>query len=248
MPKDLSRLDRLAFGEKTLIFFVDETGGETLDDSNQPIFGFGGCGVLGEDLERFVNQPWRGVRRVIYGTPDRALHAAELPVPIRHDHIDAISTFFRNHPFARFGVTCDLRTEIPSGLSVPRVLLASLQNRLNYLLRWTWASDVVVNFEHSERLEEAVRDGFGNFVPHQFGRVLDWLPCFMPKAANEPALEVADFVVHAIGGEARMNFRRNEGLFLREDFKAVFYSVPGSLATYTHARRVHRGNQPRQLP
>jgi hypothetical protein len=46
---------------------------------------------------------------------------------------------------------------------------------------------------------------------------------FMPKAVGEPALEVADFVMHAIGRQARHNLTRR-GNFLR-DFCAVFHAV-----------------------
>jgi hypothetical protein len=40
-PKSLLKLDRLQFGQRTFLFFVDETGDEKLHDPNQPFFGLG---------------------------------------------------------------------------------------------------------------------------------------------------------------------------------------------------------------
>ena len=89
---------------------------------------------------------------------------------------------------------------------------------------------MIIIFEHSERLEIAIREGFSNFVPRQFGRVLNWLPCFMPKRANEPCLEIADFIAQAVGGEARRNYTKGNGFFQRMDFRAVFHSMPGHIS------------------
>jgi len=58
----------------------------------------------------------------------------------------------------------------------------------------------------------------------------------MPKASAEPALEVADFVVNAIGRQARQN-RKARGVFL-PDFKAVFQDVKPSLVSFMEVASV----------
>ena len=44
----------------------------------------------------------------------------------------------------------------------------------------------------------------------------------MPKAAAEPFLEVADFVVHTAGGQVRTHREKQAEWGTRRDFKAVF--------------------------
>ena len=36
---------RLQVGSNCLLFFIDETGHETLADKNDPVFGLGGCAI-----------------------------------------------------------------------------------------------------------------------------------------------------------------------------------------------------------
>ena len=171
--------------------------------------------------------------------------------PFDPAHISALSAFFAANRFMRFGVSCDRRAECPASIKLTQIMLACLQNRLNDVLQWSWATDVAVIFEHSERLEEAIKRGFDGFCPQQFGRVLPWTPCFMPKWANDPTLEVADFVAHAVGGQARQAFARGHSRDHRLDFKAVFHAVERPLTSYLHIREVthavppHPGETPR---
>jgi hypothetical protein len=62
----------------------------------------------------------------------------------------------------------------------------------------------------------------------------------MPKAAAEPALEVADFVIHAIGRQARHNLK-HRGSF-QADFCAVFHSVKRQLVSFTEVASVAKDN------
>ncbi len=80
--------------------------------------------------------------------------------------------------------------------------------------------------------------GFDDFCPHQFGRALPWTPCFMPKWANEPAMEVADFVAHAVGGQARNILKHDARRNFRRDFQAVFHAPASALVSYRHIRDV----------
>ena len=58
----------------------------------------------------------------------------------------------------------------------------------------------------------------------------------MPKSAAYPALEVADFVMHAVGRQARNDLKKREGFL--PDFKAVFHSVDSKLASFMNVQDV----------
>jgi hypothetical protein len=66
----------------------------------------------------------------------------------------------------------------------------------------------------------------------------------MPKWANEPALEVADFVAHAVGGQARQAFVHGHSRDPRLDFKAVFHAVQRTVTSYIHIREVSHQASP----
>lgn len=52
----------------------------------------------------------------------------------------------------------------------------------------------------------------------------------MPKSGREPALEVADFIMHAVGRQAKHNLARR-GSF-EPDFCAVFHAVNSKLSSF----------------
>jgi cyanophycinase-like exopeptidase len=59
----------------------------------------------------------------------------------------------------------------------------------------------------------------------------------MPKSAKEPALEVADFIIHTAGGQARQKIGDGK---LRKDFQAIFRSMGPKLTSLIDIDDVHR--------
>jgi hypothetical protein len=48
-------VERPVLRDRSLAVFVDDTGHESL--KGQPVYGLGGCAVLGGDYERIINRP-----------------------------------------------------------------------------------------------------------------------------------------------------------------------------------------------
>lgn len=65
----------------------------------------------------------------------------------------------------------------------------------------------------------------------------------MPKSANEPGLEVADFIVSAAGSQVQRRLRKKAGL--APDFNDVFGRLPPEGARYREVTRatVHADGQ-----
>jgi hypothetical protein len=220
--------------DRCLALFVDDTGHEGL--KGQPVYGLGGCAALGRDIEHIIRNPWRAVRKRVAGSPDVQLHANKFrSTP---DDVEAIATFFRAQPFWRFGAIMTTKTKLVDEISLMRTMKGLLQNRINEIAAKTLCKEVIVIFEASERADGLITEAFQDF---QVSRGCKRIPSrcgFMPKSAAEPALEVADFVMHAVGRQARHNLTQR-GTFV-PDFCAVFHGADPELTSFTELEAVVR--------
>jgi hypothetical protein len=83
---------------RCLAVFVDDTGHEALVPDH-PVYGLGGCAVLGRDLACHIWEPWKKIRQLVTGSPDTPLHASEFSKIATSSHIEAVAEFFRVQPF-----------------------------------------------------------------------------------------------------------------------------------------------------
>lgn len=221
------------------VAFVDETGHEWLRDKKHPVYGLGGCGVLARDLTSCLEDPWRGVRKVVSGSQEQALHAAALRSPT-DAQIAAIAGFFQSGSFCRFAAVCTDRTLFPDGLPPVRAVAGCLKQRIVDVARWTGFTEIALVFEHASRTTRLLEQEFGDFAVEEDGIRLP-AECFvMPKAAGQPALEVADFIMHAVGRQARRRARDGEGF--TPDFAATFHGIDRRLVSFIEISRVEGGN------
>jgi hypothetical protein len=89
----------------------------------------------------------------------------------------------------------------------------------------SFCREAKVIFESSDRADKLIEQAFQRLVFHRGSKHIPSECYFMPKSAGEPALEVADFIMHAVGRQARQNLKdRGRKTFL-PDFAAVFHAV-----------------------
>jgi hypothetical protein len=121
----------------------------------------------------------------------------------------------------------------------------ALEKRINDIVGRTLCKEVRVVFESSRRADRLIENAFQSF---EFSRGSKRIPSecgFMPKSVGEPALEVADFVMHAVGRQMRRNLTKRD-TFL-PDFRAVFHAVGPELSSFIEVAGAlplipHRGN------
>jgi len=89
-----------------------------------------------------------------------------------------------------------------------------------------------------ERTDRLVQEAFQDFEVHRGEKLIPSDYYFLPKSAAAPAMEVADFVMHAVGRQARYNLRQR-GSFLA-DFCAVFHAVDPNLMSFVEVDAVVR--------
>jgi hypothetical protein len=115
-----------------------------------------------------------------------------------------------------------------------------LKNRIVDIARWTRFSEVNVIFEASERADRHIEAAFQDFRLKEGGAQIPVECYFMPKAAHDPALEVADFIMHAVGRQARRRIEGKEGC--APDFAAVFHGQDSKRVSFMDVSEVRRGS------
>ena len=222
------------------VAFVDEAGHECLRDSRHPVYGLGGCGVLARELTAYLEDPWRSVRKAVSGSTAATLHAAESRAPTSAQ-IAAIAGFFQSGSFCRFAVVCSDQTLFPDGFPPVRAVAGCLKQRIVDVARWTGFTEIAVVFEHASRTTKLLEREFGDFAAEEGGSPLPTTCFVMAKAAGQPALEVADFVMHAVGRQAR--YRATHGKGFLPDFAATFHGIDRRLVSFMEISRVVEGER-----
>ena len=228
-------VENLILPDRCLAVFVDDTGHEALVPDH-PVYGLGGCAVMGRDLVRLIRQPWKHLRNQIAGTPDTPLHAAKFRSIASAADMEDVATFFRIQPFARFGAIISVNTKLAEEISLMRTMKEVLQLRIHEIVQHTMCREVIVIFKSSQRADQIINDAFQDFAVFRGKKRIPSECYFMPKASAEPALEVADFVMHAVGRQARYNLTQR-GSFL-PDFCAIFHAVDRRLASFVEVAAV----------
>jgi hypothetical protein len=228
---------KLSVSDNSLLIFVDDTGHEALVPGH-PVYGLGGCAIMAGDLERVIRHPWQEVRRQMRGLADMPLHAAALGHPPRREDFEMVAGFFRSQPFARIGATVTVNTTLAGELAPIDAIAGVLKNRIVDIAKWTPFTEVHVIFESSDRADRRIEAAFGDFRLEEDGRATAVECYFMPKAVHDPALEVADFVMHAVGRQARRRIGGKAG-FAR-DFEAVFHHQDPRRVSYIEISEARR--------
>lgn len=225
----------------TLIVFADDSGDDTFTDPGQPVFGFGGCAVLGMDLERHLRLPWREqVRQALRGNPEAQLHARVDSRRMSTRKEAALANFFNVHPILRFAALANTQTEVrlPSEYTDP--LIASIWpmflEQMLHCARWTSFTDIAFVLESSDRLEGRIEKATRGLRLEENGKSLPINWYWLPKSSAEPGLEVADFLAHTASGFIRDGSDPKSKFFARS--RAMFRPADHRLAAFLHIASV----------
>lgn len=224
----------LVLAPDCLACFIDDTGHERLQ--GQPLYGLGGCAVLGRDYERVLVEPWRRRRAATNGSYDAPLRAFGFARRATPANMAAMSRFFAGQPFLRFAAVSTLNTEYPREQELMAWLMSVLKVRIVEILNRTPASPVALIFESSERADPLLMEYFGALELEENGTRVPVEHCLMRKDANSPGLEVADFVMHAVGRTVRHRLAGKLGY--PRDFDAVFRRCDPRLISFMIVDRI----------
>jgi hypothetical protein len=176
-------------------------------------------------------KPWLQLKRQMDVGLATPLHAATTPLTKRQ--IALIGNFFRVSSFARIGTGINAKAIVSEGIDIHDLVCKALVNRFLAILSYSSASSMTFVFESSQRTNPLVERHFQGVQIAEDGRKnIPWKGYFLDKSSCEPGLEVADFITHALGGQVRRELQGTKGY--RQDFEAVFQSVPREIASYLH--------------
>ena len=206
----------------TLLLFLDETGDERRWDPNYPVFGIGGCAVMGSEYERYLRTPWRNFKRTHFGNPRYPFHACD-ENSLTHSQMSGLGYFFRTKKFHCFAAVSRKSTRIDVDVTnYALVYLMTLKRMEAVGALYPRFKSITMIFEASERTEELMESHFGNFSFTINGESIPVELYKMNKSEGEPGLEVADATIHTAGCQVR-NSQAGK-MSRRKDFEAVFNS------------------------
>jgi len=231
--------DSLSYNPGTLMIFCDETGDECYADARYPVFGRGGCIVIGAEYQNRVVRPWQKLLREIeWGS--RPFHTSEFVQRLRgldrgeaDAQIEAVNQFARRG-FYRFGLTTHVGTERPEKVDGHQVVSMAFADVVRKIVSTCTPSSIAFIFEDSERSNKLVKRDFPleNLSMYDlFGYEIPVDGFFIPKFARAPGMEVADLIAHTAGDNQRHALLSRPGFPL--SFKEMFQRAGGiNLAFY----------------
>ena len=150
--------------------------------------------------------------------------------------LNAIGQFFHDHCFGRVAAVLTDRALLDPSLKPYAIVARSLLERMAEIARHHPISNVALVFEESTRTDALAATFFEGYRLQigQMGqpvRQVSIQKFRMAKSSGEAMLEVADFVMHTAGNEAR---RRMDGAVPsgRKDFYVVFRAVDPRIISF----------------
>jgi hypothetical protein len=131
-----------------------------------------------------------------------------------------LGLFFADQPFYGFAAVATLKTEYPRDRELMAWVMLVLKVRIAEILSRTPVRSVALVFEASQRADPLLIEFFGALELEEDGQKIPVEHWLMTKSAGEPALEVADFIMHAVGRMARRRLEGKQGA--PADFDAAF--------------------------
>ncbi|MEZ4820620.1 MAG: DUF3800 domain-containing protein [Bdellovibrionota bacterium] len=192
----------MCVGEETLLVFLDETGNELLNDPKMPVFGLGGLIVEHRKYFSNVEQPWHEIKNSKFGGFDKPLHASELISP-SDQQIKALNNFFLTNDFGRFAVVCSNQITNETTHSIVEIICAQLWSTIKEVANKMSWTDILILIEENKKLRSSLESQFLSKNLYNNSTKINFQYYTHLKDPKFAGLEVADFIIHTAGRQAR---------------------------------------------
>lgn len=216
--------DDFDYADTDLLAFIDETGHPSMSDPGHPVFGVGGCAVPYGAYWTRLHIPWLSLRSLYFPELAGPMHASgALPTAAQSD---AIGRFFLQTPIIRVAALATLESGVLPGDDAFESCSTLLLSFLHQVAVRNNCERIVLTFESagkSDELANRLLQMPTRFAASSVGHLPIRVMCAR-KEERVPGLEIADFIMHAAGGQIRRT--EVEPRNTRKDFSAVFSGVP----------------------
>jgi hypothetical protein len=221
----------------TVVFYVDESGDQQLNDQQHPIFAFGGV-ACSFDFHFPIARGWQAMKAKNFPQVKGALHAkTHLRDRLSETKRLAVLNAMPDEQLGRFGTVITSSTVVPLewvftvACTELAMGFASVTEGMIQLGQWKVPGRVVAVFEHSTPLAKHIEQHFTGLELEVGGHAIPVEGSFMPKSVVNPFLEMADFVASTIGKNVKYQQEHDpSGCTL--NFQALFRKVGLPLAPY----------------
>ncbi|APZ98454.1 hypothetical protein BWQ93_08085 [Sphingopyxis sp. QXT-31] len=213
------------YGDDEVIAFFDESGDETLKDPGNPTFVLGCCMVRGRDLPA-LRQAWLDVREQVTGHRDRQMHMRNMRLGRKRDY--PVRRFFEQETFYRAGVAITDQTIFEMGEFPHKPVFGIALNLVGQLMAAVMGGrpshGLCLIIEDNARLRPSYEAQLSTQRLSMDGISMPVSWALLDKTAEEPGLEIADFIAHSIAGFIRTE--RSAATKFAPRFGSIFPDLP----------------------
>jgi hypothetical protein len=223
-------MEHLLLESNTLVFYIDDTGDEQLNNPEHPVFAFGGV-ACSTALHLELARSWQTMKSRHFPQVVGPLHAK---THLRESKLsktkrEAVLAAIPRGTLGRFGTIMTADTMVGRD-QIMITTCGTLANRLARVAAgmaqlglWNPSMSsrkVIAVFEHSARLANHLEQHFTSLALQVLGETIPVEGCFMLKSVANPFLEMADFVVNTVGRNVK-----HQRIHGRQSCIASFHSL-----------------------
>jgi len=217
---------QVIFPDSCLLVFIDETGGPLFTDPTYPIFGLGGCVVPVTDYVDYLRDSWTQMKTTYFGGASIILHASGGRKPGKR-RAEAVANFLGTSAFGRIAAVVTNKTMLVQGIRPYQLAAGALVDCLVKVAKCAF-TEIVLIFEESASYDTVAFREFEGYGIVRDGCRIPLAKYRMPKGANEPGLEIADCLIHAIGSHVRKRLATSTEPAPDPIYASAFINIPSS--------------------
>jgi hypothetical protein len=234
--------EHLIIPSGALVFYIDDSCDEKLNNRKHPFLAFGGVGCTCE-FHTPLARIWQQMKALTFPQVRGPLHATRHLRGRSGRQWQAVLAAMNSPYLGRFGVVLTDTTDVPPD-QIAGVALRTLANRFakiteGMLARGLWhpPARVFAIFENSPRLTDHIEKAFNGICINVGPYTVPIDGCFMPKSVANPFLEMADCVVNAVTKCVKHQRERRDAAACTPAFQTLFRDVgpPSSYIEVTAA-------------